>query len=411
MWLIICSFYCFQFFVRVSPTVMSHELMNSFGVTAAALGVLTSSYYLMYAPLQLPLGIVLDRLGARRLATLSVAICALGCIIFSTAPNLMAAQIGRMLMGAGSASAFLSCIKVASTWLPPQKFGIAAGLTMMIGTLGASSASRPLALMIQGMGWRQTILLFACIGFLIAFLIFFLIKDRNPSQQADRQHSQSSLRSDLKEIIVNPQCWLVAIFTFLMYSPMGVFGDMWGVPYFMQRFCVDCVSASAPASMLYVGIAIGAPLMSWFSNRIQSRKIPLFVAAIANCVLFSFLLYGPQLSLYAAATVIFIAGFFLGGQMIAFTVICEINKIRLSGTAAGFNNSICMLSGVLFQPCVGLILDWFWDGSMNEGLRQYSTMSYNCGLGVIPGCALAAAIIALFIKDTYHRINDPSRMQ
>ena len=264
--------------------------------------------------------------------------------------------------------------------------------------------------MIQGIGWRQTIFLFACIGFAIAILIFVLIKDRTPSHGVD-QRSQSSLREDLKEIIINPQCWLIALFTFLMYSPMGVFGDMWGVPYFMQRFCVDCVSASAPASMLYVGIAIGAPLMSWFSNRIQSRKIPLVVAAIANCILFSFLLYGPHLSLYAAATVIFIAGFFLGGQMIAFTVICEINKIRLSGTAAGFNNSICMLSGVLFQPCVGLILDWFWDGSMNEGLRQYSTMSYNCGLGVIPGCALAAAILALFIKESYHHINDSSRMQ
>ncbi|OJV45183.1 MAG: hypothetical protein BGO28_00045 [Alphaproteobacteria bacterium 43-37] len=384
--------------------------MSSFGVTAAALGVLTSSYYLMYAPLQLPLGIILDRLGARRLATISVVICAMGCIIFSTASNLVTAQIGRMLMGAGSASAFLSCIKVASTWLPPQKFSIAAGLTMMIGTLGASSASRPLAMLIQGMGWRQTILLFACIGFLIAFLIFFLIKDRK-SSHGTLEQPKSSLKADLKEIIVNPQCWLVAMFTFLMYSPMGVFGDMWGVPYFMQRFCVDCVSASTPASMLYVGIALGAPLMSWFSNRIQSRKIPLLMTAIANFVLFSFLLYGPHLSLYTAATVIFIAGFFLGGQMIAFTVICELNRIRLSGTAAGFNNSICMLSGVLFQPCVGFILDWFWDGGIHEGIRQYSTMSYNCGLGIIPGCALAATIIALFIKETYHRINDPARLQ
>ena len=98
--------------------------------------------------------------------------------------------------------------------------------------------------------------------------------------------------------------------------------------------------------------------------------------------------------------------------MIGFTVICELNKIRLSGTASGFNNTICMLSGVLFQPCVGFMLDLCWGGEcLSDGLRSYSTYSYNYGLSIIPLAALMAMVLVFFLKETYHLIHDKSRME
>lgn len=414
MWFLVATFYCYQFFIRVSPTVMANELMQAFTVTAGGLGVLTSSYFLVYAPLQLPLGIIVDKIGPRRLAAGSVCFCAIGCLVFSCAPNLVVAQVGRMLMGAGSAGAFLSCLKVATVWLPPQRLSLVGGLTMMIGTIGATSASRPLALLIQNVGWREALMGFSILGFAIALLILFVVKDR-PQVRATQQDIATAppptegLLAGLKIVAGNPQCWLIAIFTFLMYAPMCVFGDMWGVPYFMQRFCVDCVSAAAPASMLYVGLAVGAPLMSWFSDAVKSRRIPLFMTTLSTLVLFSLLFYGPEMSITMASVVVFATGVMLGGQMLAFTIICEMNKIRLSGTAIGFNNSICMLSGVLFQPYVGWVLDWMWGGSSTDGIREYSTLSYNWSLGVIPACAILATLLVLFLKETYHLMDDEGR--
>ena len=409
MWLAAASFYSFQFFVRVSPSVMSNELMRSFAVTATALGVLTSSYYLVYAPLQLPLGMFVDKIGPRRLAALSATVCALGCLLFSIADSLPLAQLGRMLMGAGSAAAFLCTLKVVSLWLPPERFSTAAGLSMTIGTIGATSASKPLALLIQDFGWRPTLGAFALLGLAIALLIFLVVKDK---KQNSKTLNGGGMLSGLKEVISNPQCWIIAVYTLLMYTPMGVFGDMWGVPYFMERFGINCVNAAMPASMLYLGIVVGAPLMSYISNTLQSRKTPLLITSVSILSIFTFLLHGPDVNLTVASGLIFIAGVALGGQMLAFTVVCELNKIRLSGTAIGFNNTICMLSGVLFQPCVGFVLDLCWAGNASsEGVRQYSAYSYNCGLSIIPLCALIATFLTFFLKETFHLIHDKSRME
>jgi sugar phosphate permease len=115
-WGLAALFYFYQFILRVSPGVMSHELMRDFAVQGCALGVLGAFYYNAYAAMQIPLGILMDRFGPRRLIAVSCATAALGTYFFSQAETLALASFGRLLMGAGAACGFIGTIKLATLW-------------------------------------------------------------------------------------------------------------------------------------------------------------------------------------------------------------------------------------------------------------------------------------------------------
>jgi len=115
-------FYFYDFFLRVAPSVMIHPLMKQFNVGATEIGFISAFYYYAYTPLQIPSGVIVDRRSTRMVLTLSALMCTVGALIFATFPNLLAAFIGRTLMGVGSAFAFIGSLKLAALWLPKKTF-------------------------------------------------------------------------------------------------------------------------------------------------------------------------------------------------------------------------------------------------------------------------------------------------
>ena len=122
VWGAAAVYYFYEMVLRVSPSVMTGELMSEFMVTSTALGVLASCYYYAYLMLQIPGGLIVDRLGPRIVVAASALLCAVGAYLFAYAESILLAQIGRFLIGAGSACAFISCLKIASNWFLPAQF-------------------------------------------------------------------------------------------------------------------------------------------------------------------------------------------------------------------------------------------------------------------------------------------------
>ncbi len=404
MWGCAAAFYFFQFMVRVSPTVMTDELMQSFSVTAASLGTLISLYYFVYAPLQVPVGSMLDYLGPRRMATVGVALCSLGCFLFALCPNIYVAYIARMMMGAGSACAFLSCMQIATLWLPPEKFALAVGLTMALGSFGGTVAGRPLEFSIASFGWQYTLIGLGVVGFLLMFLIWLVIRDRSkplyPRPMDTGEQSKPSLLEGFLEVAKNKQTWILNLHAFLMYTPLSVFGDLWGVPFVKQCYNISKSDAAFLAPMMYAGLIIGAPLWAWVSMRMQSRLEPMKITAFMTGLLFAIVLYFPTLPIYYLYGILLLAGVFLGGQFIEFSILTEVNRSCVSGVATGIMNACSMISGLLFQPCVGILLDICWDGTMCEGVPFYGE-SFRLALSMLPACGFLAFIILFFVRETY----------
>lgn len=400
-------FYLYEYALRVSPSIMTNELMVDLGVTSTALGVLSAFYYYAYVPLQIPCGIIVDWLGPRRVVTFSAALCVAGCILFSQSQSLYLIQIGRFIMGAGSACAYLSCLKISAEWFPPQRFAMIAGVTMMMGTFGGIFGGFPFAIMVNNFGWRTAMLIAGLIGIGIMFTSWFIIKDRDDhliSPTHKPNHPDLTLMDGLKIVASNRQVWLVGIYGFFMYVPLSGFAELWGVPFLMEIYHIDKDLASKAASAtLFIGMGIGCPIGAWLSNVIKSHLKVMSLAALGALVVFVIVIYVPNIPFWAAAALIFIAGLFCGGQILYFAVARESTPSHLAGTVVGFTNGLLMTSGMVYQPILGYFLDLAWDGqTAADGVtRLYNQQAYQWAMLSIPIGLFAAWIILKFLRETY----------
>ncbi len=408
IWACAALFYFYQFFLRVSPSVMTQELMTDFHVDACVLGALMSFYYYAYAGLQLPVGTLLDKFGPRRLLTLAALMCTGGSLVFASAETVMIASLGRFLIGAGASFGFLSCMKLGTLWFPPQKVSIIVGLTLLLGTAGGMSGSYPMSFLVDTLGWRQAVWVTAGGGIFLALLIAYTVRDHPPEKlknYIEHHHAYGNPSLGIWEglllILQKRQTWLLAFYGIMMYVPLAGLADAWGVSFLTYVHHMDKQAAALAITALYFGVGLGTPLFAFLSDRFKQFKLSLVGSALGALILFIIIIYGPDLSSFTVISILFIAGICLGGQFMAYSIVCEINPLSVSGMANGFQNMICLSSGIIFQPFIGKLLDLFWEGAYENGARLYSSTTYKMALTSIIVALLFALLISIFIREAY----------
>ncbi len=413
IWGCAALFYCYQFMLRVSPGVMADDLMASFQVDACALGALTAFYYNTYAALQIPVGTLMDHFKPRRMLTVAVILCSLGTLVFSSAETLTIAAFGRAMIGAGSAVAFLSCLKLGTLWFPSQKLPLVVGMTLLLGTTGAISAGSPMAWLVQATGWRYALWLVAFVGFGIALLGWIVVRDKAPasleeeilSSHGDDKHTvvHEGVLTNILEVIRKPQSWFIGLYGAFMYVPLSGFADLWGPPFLMSVYQFDKATAGAAVSALYVGIGLGSPLFPLLCQRLEAYRPTVLISAVGAMIILSLVFYLPVLPFWLLVMLLFFAGLFLGGQFLAFSMTCALNPLSASATAGGVHNMICMLSGVIFQPLIGRLLDYSWQGSYVNGVRVYTHSDFTFAFSSISISLLLACVMVSLIEEKYLR--------
>lgn len=405
VWGLAAFFYLYELMLLVSPSVMVDDLAHAFKTSAEQLGSLAAFYYYAYALMQIPVGLLMDRFGPRILLTVASALCALGSVLFATATTLEGAQLGRFVMGTGGSFAVVGCLKLASLWFPVGRFALLTGLMVAIGMMGGVFGQAPVAKCVMMIGWRDTMLLGALIGLILSLVIWFIISDR-PFKEAFPRYKAEDMEhflSGLVQVMKLPQVWVASIYAGLMFVPTTGFGQLWGVPYFMERYHLEKDSAAFMVSMIFFGWALGGPLYGWISDKILRRKSPMAFAAISTTIVMVAILYLP-VSAFTMKILMFLLGACSSGFILAFSIVREINLPLLTGTAIGFINTLNNLSGALAQPVVGYLLDKFWDGQYTPaGTPAYSIAMYNEALLFLPVCIVVALILIPFIKETFCR--------
>jgi MFS family permease len=382
---------------------MTEELMSSFSLTSTALGVLASCYLYSYVILQIPCGVMVDALGTRRILTASAALCALGTFMFASSDALIGAQIGRFLVGAGSACAFISCMKIVAEWFTPTRFALMSGMTTMMGTIGGTFGGPPLAWMVNNLGgWRQASLILAAAGLAMTIFSWIMVRD-HPRGHKPHHTNEIPLRKSLALLVTNPQVWLIGLFGSIMWLPIAAFAELWGVPYLMHTYSIDNEQASFATVMIFLGFAFGGPIAAWLSDKFQSRKFAMKLSAILLFIVFSMIVLGPKIPLVLMFALLFAGGIFIGGQVLVFACVKESLPRRISGTALGFTNAIVMMSGIIFQPLLGELLDMFWDGTIGPGgVREYTEAAYQAAMIAFPIAIAFSYMLLYFIKETHH---------
>ncbi len=398
-WLTCAMFFFYAWILRVAPSVMVEELMRDFAVGAGVLGHLSAAYFYGYAGMQIPVGLMIDRFGPRRLTTIAAAICAVGCVLFAYAASLTIATAGRFLIGASAAFSLVSAMAVAGQWFKPDRFALLSGLAMAFGMAGGISGQAPLRLVIESSDWRTANLLLAAGGIALCIACWLTVRDRWRGS-GGISHAFSGLAT----VIKHRQTLLIAVAGLGTSAPLLGFAALWGVPFLEAVYGYSRASAAATTSILFIGWAFGAPLIGWISDRIGKRHPPLIASLVLQTAGFSALVYIPDLSTTALTTLCFFIGFFGGGQITCFALVKDNHPTTLSGTAIGFLNGTVTGAGALFQPLVGMLLDLAWSGQVANGARIYDAAAFRTAFLSIVACGVIGIISLLAVRE-------PARVQ
>jgi sugar phosphate permease len=399
IWAVAALYYSYEFFLRISPTVMVPDLMQAFKVDAAALGILSACYYYAYASMQIPVGMLLDRFGIRRLLTVAALLVAGGCFAFAYTTSLWVAEVARIFMGLGSAFAFISCVKLARAWFTHTWLAVVIGLTNTLGVMGAIFGEAPLAHFVLTMGWRETLWIAGGVGLTLALLISLIV--RNAPKNNNLIHKKAVVPEfwqGLKCVVSKPSNWLVGIFAGLMVAPISAFTELWSVPFLMQVQHVSRVDAALLSTIMFIGIACGGPVHGWLSGRFKSRLPVLRGGAIGALVCLIIILYIQIPSEIILICLLLFFGFFTSSMLLCFAINSENNPLWATGVAVGFTNMLVMAGGAVFQPLVGYLLDVYAGVKPLQVVTQFSTHDFQLALTILPICLLCAVILVHFIK-------------
>ncbi len=404
IWGLAALFYAYEFLQRVSISIYWPHLIRELGTDASGIGVMSAFFYYAYASMQIPAGILVDWLGAKRLATLGILLVAIGTFLFGTIHSVAAGSIARFIIGLGSAFAFICCLKFIILWFPPYRFALLAGMTNLAGYLGATLGETPLTVLVSHYGWRKTTFILALLGLLIAALIIIIIKDKPFSERQHRRKAGHKKEVEtphifegLKRTLARGRNWVNGLYAGLMMGPTSAFAALWGVNFLTRADSVTRQIAGGAISAIFIGVAIGSPLFGWYSDRIGKRQPLLIFAAAGSMCATLFLIYMNNISLTVIYTLCFLFGFFQSAHVLNFAIAKDYSSKKHSGTAMGFVNMAATLGGAVLQPTIGFLLDWSRHGSVFHGAAVYTRHTYHVALVAIPISQLTALLIAIFL--------------
>ena len=410
IWWLGALFFLMDYFIRISPSVITGQLMSSFHVDAFALGGLSAIFYYAYVSMQIPVGVIFDRFGVRRPLIIAIATCTVGVFVFSVAHNLTFLYFGRFLMGLAGAFSFVGTLKLIHIFFPKKYFAALAGVTQALGMIGASLGDAPMSYLMNTFGWRQIIFGIGVLFILLLLGVIVFVHDKKSSLnalKADSEKSKINVFEGLISVIKRRQTWMNSVYIGFLYGPTAAFAGLWGVPYFTVYHHESTTLAAAQIGMIFIGLAVGCPIFGWFSNYIGKRLPIMRCSAIISFILIAILIYGNHvyflnnISDVSLFVLLFLYGFFNSGLIPSYAVATEINHFHLSGIALGFTNMASLIIGALLLPIIGNTLDYLWVGKTFNHHPIYSLDNYQLSLMVLPICFIVALLATFFIKETH----------
>ncbi|MFN3235094.1 MAG: MFS transporter [Gammaproteobacteria bacterium] len=384
-----------SYFPRVAPSVMQDDLMRAFNINGFGFGTLTAFYLYAYVPMQVPVGMLVDKFGARRLLYTMSLLAGAGCVLFATSHLLFLAEIGRFMTGFGGAFGFVSAMKLAKDWFPSERLGVLAGLTQALGMLGATLGEAPVSILVEHHGWRQALLMMAVLFLVLSVLIFFFVQDKARAVTSSTT-TKNSFFDGLIVVLRNPQSWMNAAYLGCAYAPVMAFAEAWGVSFLQQTYHISRDIAATGVGLIFLGWAIGGPLMGMISDHV-GRKRPMIVSAVLSLVVILLVIFGHGYSQWTLFALLFLFGMFNTGVAVAYALSGEINPDEVTGTSVAFANMASIIIGMMFEPVIGWILD-FGAEHLPNGSYFYSTGDYRSAMLVLPVSITLAIVFGFLVK-------------
>jgi MFS family permease len=378
--------------------------MQTFGVTGAVVGLLSATYFYAYAGLMIPAGVLLNRLGARRVVGAGGVVMGAGTLLMAAAPDSLPLFAGRFLVGAGAAVMFVGALKVATVWFPAAYFATLSAATAATGVLGGLVATAPLAWLATGFGWRGALVVVGVVTLVGAILCFLLVSDQRPDRVAVAAPVPGwrEVLAGLGRVLGNGDTWPPFVAFFFLYSAINNL-FFWVVPCLRDVYGLGMAEAGLYATATSIALLVAGPLTGFFSDRVlRRRRLPFIVLTTAQFGLWVvFVVTLGRLPLWGLYALFFGMGLVGAAFVVTWPLGREVNPPELAGIAVAVVNLGGFVGAALTQGPLGALLDARWAGEMLGGARAYPVEAYQVSFGVSAALILCASLTALFFRETY----------
>ena len=392
---------------RLSTAVISEPLMEAFGTTGAQLGTLHAVFFFVYAVMQIPTGVLVDRVGPRSTATGGGVVMNVGVLWFALANSYHGALAGRFLIGLGGSVLFVCVLRFCANWYRTSEAGTMTGLSFGAGGIGGILATTPFAVAVDFAGWRPTLSTLGVIGLGFAVLTSLLVRDSaeraglSPIENVPEQSRLSvpEVRTYLREVLADRWTWVIAV---LLYCTGGInltLVGLWGIPYVVQVYDVSVTFASTITLLGGVGIAVGPPVFGRLSDRIGRETEFMIGGSVVYTASLAVVALVGDPPLVVVAAMFFLTGSLFGTFILSYPMIQARHDGRASGIALGTINGASFFGAATFPTLMGWLLDVYWTGELLGGVRVYTVTGYRVAFAI----GTAAGIVSIGCAIWLHR--------
>ncbi len=368
VWVVALLSYVVAVFHRASLGVAAVDAQERFSAGASAVSLFLVLQLAVYAGLQIPVGVALDRFGSRRLILSGAVTMAAGQLVLAMADDVPTAVAARVLVGAGDAMTFISVLRVVSFWFPGSQVPLITQLTGILGQLGSVFAAYPLVALLHGTSWEVTFLGAAATGLLVAVLVSVALRDAPGGTVRGPAVGLAELRGTLLDTWREPGT-RIGLYTHLVTQFSGtVFALLWGYPFLVVGQGLSPGTAAGLLTLLVlVGMAVG-PLLGRLCGRWPLRRSVLVFSILgATSVAWTVVLVWPgRAPLALLIALVVVLGTNGPGSMIGFDYARTENPAERMGSASGVVNVGGFVASLLTILAIGAVLDLLTPGASTD---------------------------------------------
>ena len=365
-WLIFAlatSLFFLSQFYRVSNAVIAPLLIQDLTLDTKAIGLISASFFYAFAFTQIPISLLLDKMGARSMMTALSLIGVIGAIIFSLADSLAVGVMGRALLGVGMACNLMGSYKLLTLWFSSRVFASLAGILVAFGSIGNMIATTPLVILVEQMGWRSGFQIIAFINLILTFLFFIIVRDRplhctSYSDSAAEGMNIGQAVSNLRVLFKQKDYWIISLGTFGRYGIYAAFQALWAGPYLMEVMGLSALTTGNLILLLNVGMILGSPICGTLSDRLfKTHKWVIVAGSIGIALTIIIMAIMPlDTPLYALGLLFFCFGFFNATGILMYPHIKELMPGKMSGAAMTGINFFTMIGPAIFLQGLGTLM-------------------------------------------------------
>ena len=382
MWTLGITAYAVAVFNRSSLGVASLQAQDRFHATAAELSLFAVLQLAVYAAMQVPVGVVLDRFGTRRLVAVGALVMAAGQLLLGESHTVPVAIVARVLVGMGDAMTFISVLRLVGFWFAPRRAPVITQLTGIVGQLGQVAAAYPLVTLLHHVGWTRSFVGAAALGIVVSIAVLATLRDAPAGVVASMTTPIriDRVRANLRAAWVEPGTRIGLWTHFVTQFSGTVFALLWGYPFLVRGEHVTPATAGALLSlMVFIAMGVG-PLLGSLAGRWPRRRSALTLTIVGSSALvWTVVLAWPGKAPTALLLVLVIVLATNGpGSMLGFDYSRTSNPAERLGSASGIVNVGGFVASLLTIFAVGVLLDLTTSG----GPTSYTLGAFRIALSV-----------------------------